>query len=98
MVTLHNANTPELRNFNRFMTVLCHRFEGPLVGRKVRECKKTIWQCHTVMAEYIEDFYNLAYRLNWPEDILISCFKDGLNNDLYNACVAFKGPIRVRLY
>lgn len=40
------------------------------------------------MAEYTKVFRNLACRLDWQEDIFISCFKDGLNDGLYNACVA----------
>lgn len=33
-------------------------------------------------------FRDLAWWLtNWSEDILISCFKDWLKNDLYNVCV-----------
>lgn len=30
---------------------------------------------------------------DWLEDILIGCFKDGLNNDLYKACVSRGAPL-----
>lgn len=33
MVTLHNVNALELRNFNRFMTALIWQFEDPLTDR-----------------------------------------------------------------
>lgn len=39
------------------------------------------------MAEYTEELCDLACQHEWPEDILVNCFKDGLNDDLYNACV-----------
>lgn len=39
-------------------------------------------------AKYTEEFWDLACCLNWPEDILVSSFKDGLNDDLYTACIA----------
>lgn len=34
MVTLHNANAPELQNFNCFMAVLRWRFEDPVADWK----------------------------------------------------------------
>lgn len=40
MVILHNDNASELRNFNRFMTVLHKLFEDPLVDHKARDCIK----------------------------------------------------------
>lgn len=40
------------------------------------------------MAEYTKVFHDLVYQLNdWPEDILISCYKGRLNRDLYNTCI-----------
>lgn len=89
MVTLHKANEKELRNFYCFMTGLHQRFEDPLAERKVRDCIKTMCQGCRVVAEYTEEFHELACRL---EDILISCFKDGLNDNLYNAYVLRGGP------
>lgn len=93
MVTLHNMNAPELRNFDQFMTALCRQFKDPLADSKARDCIKTMCQGLRVVAEYTEEFCDLACRLNdWLEDILISCFKDGVNNDLYNACVPCTPP------
>lgn len=34
----------------------------------------------------------MACHLNWPKNILISCFQDRLNDDFYNACVAYGAP------
>lgn len=51
----------------------------------MRDHIKTIHQGHRGVAEYTKEFRDLACQLtNWPQDILISCFKDGLNNDIYN--------------
>lgn len=69
------------------MTALKCHFEDCLADQKARDWIKTIKQRHCPVAKYTEEFRDLACRLNWPEDILISCFQDGLNNDLY-ACVA----------
>lgn len=95
MVTLHNANAPELRNFNRFMTALRQRFEDPLADRKARDRIKNAQQGRRRVAEYTEEFRNLAYRLDWPECVLVTYFKDGLNDDLYTACVARGDPARL---
>lgn len=51
MVTVHNANAPELRNFNQFITVLCQWFEDPLADCKARDCIKTVCQGCRVVAE-----------------------------------------------
>ncbi|XP_060541565.1 zinc finger protein 213-like [Pantherophis guttatus] len=92
MVTLHNANAPELWNFDHFMTALRRRFEDPLADRKARDRIKVVRQGRRPVAEYTEEFWDLACRVHWPEDILVSCFKDGLSDDLYNACVARGAP------
>ncbi|KAG8147178.1 hypothetical protein E2320_022811, partial [Naja naja] len=42
--------------------------------------------------EYTEEFHNLASRVDWQEDILVYWFKDGLNNNLYMACLACGAP------
>lgn len=44
-------------------------------------------QDRQLVAEYTEEFWDLDSRLNWPEEILIGLFKDGLNNNLYKACI-----------
>lgn len=72
MVTLHNANAPELRMFNHFMTALRRHFKDPLVDQKARVYIKTVRQgCHLV-AEFTKEFWDLVCHLNWPEDILMS--------------------------
>lgn len=40
------------------------------------------------MDKYTKEFRDLASFLNCLEDILVICFKDGLNSDLYHACIA----------
>lgn len=44
-------------------------------------------QGHLPVAENTEEFQDLACCLDWLEDILVSCFKDRLNDDLYHACI-----------
>lgn len=41
MVTLNNAEVPELQNFTRFMAALRQWLEEPLADRKARDCIKT---------------------------------------------------------
>lgn len=60
MVTLHNDDAPELRNFNRFMVALCKRFKDPLADCKAREHIKTINQGHRGVAEYTQEFCDLC--------------------------------------
>lgn len=91
MVTLHNANSLEFRNFNQFMTA--PRFEDPLADYKARDRIKTVWQGCQLVTDYTKEFPDLACLLDWPEDILMSYFKDELNNDFYNACIA-RGGLR----
>lgn len=44
MVTLHNADAPELQNFNHFMAALRQRFEDPLADQKARDSIKMVRQ------------------------------------------------------
>lgn len=38
---------------------------------------------------YTQEFQELAGELGtWPKDILIDCFKDGLNNNVYHTCIS----------
>lgn len=55
MVTLHNANALELRNFDCFMTMLHHQFEDSLADQKARDHIKTVRQGCRAIAEYIEN-------------------------------------------
>lgn len=64
MVALHNVNAPELRKFNWLMTALHCQFKDPLVDHKARDCIKTMRQGHWVVAEYTEEFDDLACWLN----------------------------------
>lgn len=41
MVTLHNVNALELRNFEHSKTALCRQFQDPLANHKVRDHIKT---------------------------------------------------------
>lgn len=67
------------------MTAPHQRFEDSLADCKARDRIKTLRLGHRAVAEYTEEFHDLECRLNnWPEDIFISCFKDRLNDDLYN--------------
>lgn len=85
MATLHSVNTPELRNFDNFMTVLHHQFEDPPADQKARGHIKIIREGCRAVAEYTNEFRGLACYLD-------CCFKDELNDDLYNACVARRTP------
>lgn len=40
MVTLNNADAPELRNFKQFMAALRQRFKDPLADQKARGASK----------------------------------------------------------
>lgn len=66
------------------MAALRWQFKDPLADRKAMDQIKTVRQSQRPMAEYIEEFQDLDCHLNWPKDILVSCFKD----DLYHACIA----------
>ncbi|KAK9395050.1 Retrotransposon-derived protein PEG10 [Crotalus adamanteus] len=92
VVNLHDSNAPELSNFNRFMSSLRRRFEDPLADRKARERITTMKQGKRPVAEYTQEFRAIASKLNWPEDILLGHFKDGLNYDLYDACLPRGDP------
>lgn len=71
MVTLYNDDALELRNFNQFMVVLRKSFEDPLADCKARDRRG--------VAKYTQEFCDLVCRLtDWPQDILVRCFKDGL--------------------
>lgn len=96
MVSLHNANAPKLRNFNRFMMALKWQFEDPPPADcKAHDHIKTMQQGRWLVAEYIEKFQDLACHLDWSEVILMSCFKDGLNDNLYTACITRGAPARL---
>lgn len=97
MVTFHNTNGPELWNFEPFMMALHLRFKDPLVDHRVlglsllnlfNKLIKTLRQGRWPVAEYTDVFCDWACCVDWPEDILVSCFKDEVNNDLYHACIA----------
>lgn len=45
-------------------------------------------QGHQLVAEYTKEFRDLTYCMDWPENILVSWFKDGLNDDFYHVCLA----------
>lgn len=77
MVTLHNANTPELWNFDHFMMALQCRFEKPLDDIKAHDHIRVMKQGRWLVVEYTEEFRDLACCVDWPDDILVSWFKDG---------------------
>lgn len=56
-LALHNCDAPELWNFNWFMTALRHWFEDHLADWKA-------WDQIKMVAEYTEEFCNLACCLN----------------------------------
>lgn len=64
VVDLHDANTPELQNFNQFMAALRCHFEDPLADHKAQEQIKTIWQSRQAVVEYTQEFQALASKLN----------------------------------
>lgn len=90
MVILHTTHAPELQNFNHFMAALRRRFKDSLADWMARERIKTVRQGHCPVAEYMEEFRDLASRLNWLENVLVSHFKDGLNDDLYHASISLE--------
>lgn len=65
IVTLHNADAPELWNFNCFMTALWHRFEDPHPDQKARDRIKTIKQGRQLVAEYTKEFSDLVCHMDW---------------------------------
>lgn len=79
MVTLHNDDAPELGHYDHFMTV-----EDHLTDRKARKRIKIISQCRQSVTTYTQEFCNLACRLtDWLNDMLIECFQDELNDNVY---------------
>lgn len=92
MVTLHNANAPELQKFHWFMMALHRHFEEPLADLKVHNPIRIMKQGCRLVAEYIEEFRDFTCPRDWPEDILVIWFKDGLNYDLYTTCLAQGAP------
>lgn len=79
MVTLCNDDAPELGHFDHFMTA-----ENHLADRKARKRIKTISQHRQPVTAYTQEFCDLACRLtDWLNDMLIECFQDGLNNNVY---------------
>lgn len=50
------------------MTVLRHRFEDRLAAGKARDQINTVKQGHHLVAEYTEEFQDLACHLNWPKE------------------------------
>lgn len=53
---LHNANVPELRNFDQFMMNLHHWFNDPLADWKACDHIRTMKQGRWPIAEYTEEF------------------------------------------
>lgn len=70
------------------MTELRWRFRDLLADWKDRDHIKMVRHGWRPVAEYTEEFRDLACHLNCPEDILVSCFKDELSDDLYHTCIA----------
>lgn len=92
MVSLHNDDAPQLRNYD-FMVALCQRFEDPLAECKTQTWMKTITQGWWSVPVYTQEFRELACWLaTWLKDILIVCFKDGLNDDIYHICISHGAP------
>lgn len=60
VVTFHNMNNPELRNFIHFMNVLHCWFEDPFADQKARDHIKTMRQGHRAMAEYAKEVRDLV--------------------------------------
>uniref|UniRef100_A0A8C6XGC2 Retrotransposon gag domain-containing protein n=1 Tax=Naja naja TaxID=35670 RepID=A0A8C6XGC2_NAJNA len=99
MVTLHNDNDPLLMNYDLFTTALWARFEDPLAERKARIRMKTINQGRRSVAEYTQEFRELAYHIRgWSQGVLIEAYKDGLNEDMYQSCVARRDPNELQLW
>ncbi|XP_013913641.1 PREDICTED: sugar phosphate exchanger 3 [Thamnophis sirtalis] len=71
---------------------LRRRFEDPLADCKPCDRIKVVKQGRQPVEEYIEEFRDLAYHVNWLDDILVNWFRDGLSDELYNACVARGSP------
>lgn len=89
IVTLHNDDVPELWRFDHFMGALQKHFQDLLADCKARTRIRTINQGHHSIAAYTHEFCNLACRLtDWPQNMLIECFQDGLNDDVYNTCIS----------
>lgn len=66
------------------MAALHWWFEDPLAEHKARTWMKTITQGRWSVAEYTQEFCEMACQLaTWPEEILVECFEDGLTNEVY---------------
>lgn len=64
-----------------------------LADRKARKKIKTIRQGRWPMTAYIQEFRSLACRLaNWTYNMLIECFQDSLNDDIFNTCISRGTP------
>lgn len=82
------SQTPEIQPFYDRSKIEVRR---PLSG-KARDCIRNMRQGRRLVGEYMEEFHNLVCCVDCLEEILVSWFKDRLNNDLYNAFVTQEVP------
>lgn len=91
MVTLHN-NTPKLKHYDQFMMVPCRQLDNPRAECKGRTRMKTINQWWRSVAEYTQEFNELVCHMTgWPPEVLMKCYKVGLNEELYQCCISCGG-------
>lgn len=77
----------ELHQFDRFMAALRKQFEDPFANQEVQIRIKTFRQGKRPVTAYIKEFRSLASKLeDWPKDMLIKCFQEGLTNELFYTC------------
>lgn len=89
LVSLHDEDAPELIDLNTFMQALQKHFKYPLAARHAETRVFALKQGKQLVTEYIQDFHQLISHLgDWPEHLLVTHFRDGLNKELYHICLS----------
>lgn len=85
---LHNKDVPELGNIDTFLQELRTRFKDDpeTLQAEVEICMHK--KRGRPAKEYVREFRRVAGKLQqWPECLLIYYFKEGLDRELFHACI-----------
>lgn len=86
--SLHNEQAPELWNLNLFIWGLRTRFENEPIALQAEKDIHEVKQAGRPVKEYVREFRRVAGLIErWPERSLVHHFKNGLDNNLFQACI-----------